>query len=465
MRSIRNLFVHALRAVSILGLASTLAPDVMALASTPAPGVTALALAAPRGDDGPKRERETLQQLLERLRKLRDGAQGELASTLDPLLAALDADAQVRRIQAMESTRDKLIALGSEVVPRLLPLIDPGPSGGDAEKLRARYATEVLVALPSRSITDALVDVLRGGTLEGKRNALQVLAVTPEPERVSSMLAQYFRSVQGQVREDVLVTLVRIGGPENEKLLGEALADANPEVVRFALRALADVKSAALASRIQKLLANRKEATQYVDALLGYYSAVPAAVEKPVLEGFIALAQDFALSRDVRARILGSLASWGDKFDSKLKTEVRRMAASPERETKEGALVLLYLIGDKSARKELLADYDEQIERNKNWATTYEQRANVLYRLGEWRDAQKDYQQAIQLGSKDVRAQTDQAYIGLARCQAMQNKLKDAAKTLESAPVSLKQLNDLARDPAFAKLVENPKYRDVFKLE
>lgn len=450
MSSIPLVSVRALRAIVILSLASTLAPG---------------ALARTSGDDGPKRDRETLQQLLERLKKLRDGAQGELANAVDPLLAAFDSDAQVRRIQGLEATRDKLIALGSEVVPRVLPLIDPGSAGGDAEKLRARFATDVLVALPTRAITDKLVDVVRGGTLDGKRNALRVLAVTPEPERVSSMLAQFFRSVQGPVREDVLVTLVRIGGPENEKVLSESLADPNPEIVRFALHALADVKAAALAPRVQKLIANRREAAQYVDALLGYYGSVPAAIEKPVVEGFLALAQDFSLSRDVRARILAALAGWGDKFDSKLKTEVRRMAASPERETKEGALILLYQIGDKSARKELLADYDEQIERNKNWATTYEQRATVLYRMGEWRDAEKDYRQAITLGNKDVRAQLDQSYIGLARCQAQQNKLKDAVKTLESAPVSLKQLNELARDPAFAKLVENPKFRDVFKLE
>ncbi len=374
-------------------------------------------------------------------------------------------EAQVRRIPGLEDARDKLIALGSEVVPRLAPLIDPGPSASDADKLRAHYVTDVLVALPARSITDKLVETLRGGSLDGKRNALRVLSVTPEPERVSSILAQYFRSVQGQVREDVLVTLVRIGGPENEKVLGEALADANPEVVRFALRALAEARSIALAPRVQKLLSNRKEAAAYVDALIVYYAAVPAAIDKSVLLGMVVLAQDFSLSRDVRARILTALAGWGDKFDSDLKREVKRMASSPDRETKEGALVLLYQIGDKSARKELLADYDDQIERNKNWANSYEQRANVLYRLGEWRDAQRDYQQAITLGNRDVRAQLDQAYIGLARCQAQQNKLKDAMTTLERAPISLKQLTELARDPAFQKLVENPKYRGVFKLD
>ncbi len=44
-------------------------------------------------------------------------------------------------------------------------------------------------------------------------------------------------------------------------------------------------------------------------------------------------------------------------------------------------------------------------------------------------------------------------------------KLKDAADTLEKAPISLKELQGLAADPLFQKLVENPKYRPLFRLD
>jgi tetratricopeptide (TPR) repeat protein len=129
---------------------------------------------------------------------------------------------------------------------------------------------------------------------------------------------------------------------------------------------------------------------------------------------------------------------------------------------REGALVVLYLVGDKSSRKELLAKYDEQIERNKDWPDSYAARASVLYRIADYREAIKDYQKAIQLAANDLRARQDTAYMGLARCYAMTNKLREAKSTIEKAPLSAKQLAALKRDPAFAKMVDDPKYKDVF---
>jgi len=122
-------------------------------------------------------------------------------------------------------------------------------------------------------------------------------------------------------------------------------------------------------------------------------------------------------------------------------------------------------VGDKNARRELLQEYDTAIERNKTWASSYEARANVLYKLHDYREAMKDYQKALQLSAGDLKAHTEESYIGLARCYAQQGKLKEAAQHIEKAPVSMKRLAELAKEPVFAKLAENPKYRGVFKIE
>jgi tetratricopeptide (TPR) repeat protein len=135
------------------------------------------------------------------------------------------------------------------------------------------------------------------------------------------------------------------------------------------------------------------------------------------------------------------------------------------RELHEAALEALYLVGDKNARRELLQEYDTAIERNKTWPSSYEARANVLYKLHDWREAMKDYQKALQLSVGDIHAHTEESYIGLARCYAQTGKLKEAAQNIEKAPVSMKRLAELAKEPAFAKLAENPKYRGVFKIE
>lgn len=413
----------------------------------------------------PRKPRETLQQFLERLRGLRDGVQTQLSGAVADALRVLEMEAQVRRLPGCEEQQKKLAALGSEAAPLLVDKIEPGPNATDAQKLVAQYVAQALAANPTPSITDKLLAVLKDGSLDGRRNALRVLAVTPEPARVVPLLAQFFQQAQGQVRKDALAALIRIGGRDAEKVIGDALADPSPEIVRNALAALAETKAAAHAPRVQRLLGTTKDVVQYLDGLLGYYRACPDALEKPALAGFLRAAEDVAAAREARIKILDALAGFGDKFDNDLRKEARVLAGAPEREIKEAALVLLHLVGDKSAKKDLLEDYDDQIDRNKNWANSWEQRAAILYRLGEYKDAQRDYLQAINLAKNDIRARLDDAYIGLARCYAQQNKLKDAASTLEKAPVSLKQLAELAKEPVFQKMVENPKYRGVFKID
>lgn len=426
-------------------------------ASVPAPA---------RADDSARKpgERETLQQFLERLKTLRDGVQTQISGTVDQILKDLEMEATVRRIPGLETQRDKLIALGTEVAPLLAPKLDPGANSLDPQKLVAQYIAQALAARPTPTITDTLLETLRTGSIDGRRNALSVLAVTPEPARVAPLLGQFFRQAQGQIRRDTLTTLVKIGGPDAERLLGEALADPSAEIVRYALSALAEGRGAAHAPRVLQILKATREASQYFDALIAYYRANENVVDKTVMTGFLRMAEDVSAARDVRIKVMGALADWGDKFDNELKKEVRVIAQAPEREIKEAALILLHHTGDRNAKKDLLAEYDEQIERNKTWANSFEQRASVLYRLGEFKDAQRDYLQSIQLAKNDARARLDESYVGLARCYAQQNKLKEAAQTLERAPVSLKQLAELAREPVFAKLAEHAKYRDVFKL-
>ena len=53
----------------------------------------------------------------------------------------------------------------------------------------------------------------------------------------------------------------------------------------------------------------------------------------------------------------------------------------------------------------------------------------------------------------------------MARCWMQLGKLKEAKDTLEKAPISLKQLQELSKEPVFQKLAENPKYSSVFRLD
>src|SRR5690349_15358694 len=193
-------------------------PRADAMHLRPATFLLLLALAAPAlaGDD-PKKPRQTLQEFLQHLKEMRDGVQGQLAVSVGDILRALDLEAQVRRIPGCESQREKLVALGAEAAPLLVDRLEPGTNATDAQKLASSFVAQALVAMPTKVITDKLFALLKDGSLDGRRNALKVLAVTPEPERVVPALVQAFKTAQGQVRRDVLGALVKIGGREAEQ--------------------------------------------------------------------------------------------------------------------------------------------------------------------------------------------------------------------------------------------------------
>jgi hypothetical protein len=50
--------------------------------------------------------------------------------------------------------------------------------------------------------------------------------------------------------------------------------------------------------------------------------------------------------------------------------------------------------------------------------------------------------------------------MGVARCFMQEGKAREAADILRKAPLTPKQLAELARDPLFAPILENPKLRE-----
>jgi len=418
------------------------------------------------GAPSPKQEapRLTLQELVVRMKKLRDDRVGELRGSVEQILRALEIEAQTQRQAGLAEQKSRLVALGTESATLLVDRIDPGDDPDEGAKLRARTITQALVELRSPAITARLVEIVRNGTPEGRVNAARALAASPEVERAGAALVEVFQSSQGELRRAALMGVAQLGGERSEKVVSQALAAGDGEAIRLALDALAGAHGTAFASKVLKLAAAPREAAPYVEELLGYYRACPETLDKSHLLALVRLAGEIGVTNENRGRILDFLPRYSDKFDAEIKKELHVLAGSPTREVREGALATLYLSGERSARKELLADYDEQIDKNKQWPASYEARANVYYRIGEYREAIKDYQKSLLLAANEIRARTDGCHIGLARCQMQLGKLKEAHAELEKAPLSNKQIADLGKDPLFQKLVEHPKFGKLFKV-
>ena len=125
-------------------------------------------------------------------------------------------------------------------------------------------------------------------------------------------------------------------------------------------------------------------------------------------------------------------------------------------------MILLSKHGDRKARRVLLEPYDKAISRAKSRPKAYDNRADVLFRIGDLRAAIKDYKRSLEVGRN--KAVNEVPFLGLARCYALLGKFRDAADWLDKAPVSVTTLQELATEPAFAAMIENERYRKAFHL-
>ncbi len=176
------------------------------------------------------------------------------------------------------------------------------------------------------------------------------------------------------------------------------------------------------------------------------------------------LAEALAQKPNEAVLILGLLAEAHEEWDSKLKRRLRKLAEASVPRIQDASLVALARSGDRSSRKKLLDPHDARIKRNATSASAWQERAQLNYKIAEYKDAIDDYTEAVRLGEARGYPRADN-YIGVARCYAQLGKLRDAKAWLERAPISISALRGLARDPVFAEMLAHEEYRRVFRLK
>lgn len=416
----------------------------------------------PAGALGSQEERESLQSFLARARRERDTMRAKLSAEVNAILLEIESLAGKKLMRQAAEKRLQLIELGEECASLLVAQLDPGNVGTDSQIFRARQVAIALEEIVSYAVTEELVRIAQTGSTEGRQNALQVLAKSPEPERVIPAILEIFERGSGKVRQTALVTLASLGGDEAVAVFGRALADEDPEIVALALTSLAQTGNTGAAQQVLGVLLGPR-AADHVQGLLAYYEAVPEVLTENVSVAFIALLGDGELKTSSRVYVLDALRQI--EFDASLefKKEVKELTFAGSRQVSDAALTLLAALGDKNARRTLLKPYHDQIEKNKTWQDAYLQRGDILYKIRDYRSAIDNYKDAIKVGSRS--ATQPAPYLGLAHCYACLGRFKDAAKYLDDAPVSIVTLRKLAEHPDFREMSEHKKWRRSFHLK
>jgi len=405
-------------------------------------------------------DRGSLQDYLVKARAQHELVLAGLKTKVDGLLREVDAAALARDEAALLALREKIAAIGVEGAALLLARLDPGATANESQKLAAATITASLQTLAPRGATDELVRMLANCSPDGRANIVRVLSSVPDNDVAARALAKLWREGPVEARGQVLAGLARMDAPEAAKVLDAAFADPRPEIVKQALDAVVLSSNPAQAPRVFAVLKNPNEAGRNVDAIARYYVNVPQALDEAAISAIVSFAADPAPRPEDRSRLLESLGPRVKDFTSDIKKSLRKLADMPGATTRESALVLLAIAGDGKAKRDVLSSYDELVQRNPEWAQSFEARGGVLYRMQEWKEARRDYEKSLELAARDLQGRRDIAAIGIARCYMQEGKAKDAADILRKAVLTPKQLAELARDPLFAPVVGNPKLRD-----
>jgi tetratricopeptide (TPR) repeat protein len=422
-----------------------------------------LCLACPRLQ-APEGKRESLQEFLARARAQRELVQARLRDQVQSLVKRVEELPMPVPRDQKEAWLAEVVALGPEATPLLVAWIDPGEAGLDRERFRATQIALALARLDTQPITGELLRIAQTGSQEGRRNAIRVLETTPEPERVRPALLALFKASEGSLKQATLRALITLGGADNEALLREVLESSDDTLIDMALGAVADAKSPKAVEQVRKLLADPARARTHVEPLLNYFKGQPELVREAEVRDLIQLAAQEEVTRERREAIVDALPIFVTAMSNDLRKSLEPLLAGNERKLREGALVLLSILGDKLAKRDLLKDYDTTVENNPKWSPAYTRRADVLRRVRDYDDAIKDYLKALKVGEDDP-VQSPESFVGLARCYSLKKKWKEAASYLQRAPISITQLRALANDPDFLELKAHPKYGEVFPKE
>lgn len=416
------------------------------------------ALGQPSSQDG------SLEEYLRRQRAEREALHARLREPVRELVDRLEQLSDPTRSE-LERVRQELDALGPEAGAILVVHIDPGnvetspPSG---TSLRAREVTDALMRARAPGIVDELIARTQTGSLTGRIHAVEVLGTSPDEERASAHLGTLFRTSEGRLRLEVVRSLATLGGGSNAATLRAALTDDDAEIVSTVLAALAEAHSTDAAPAVLNLTRVSDAAAPVSSQIVTYYLACPGVVDEDVLQALI----DLALSNDVdlekRIEVLEAIPSFESAKGSKLRRQLAPILDTSVTALREAGLICLAVLGDRSAKRDLLKAYDTVVQKNEDWPEAFERRADIHLKVGDYNEAIRDYKRAIELLSNRARQGAyRKLWINMARAYVQSKKLRQAHDTLVEVGLSAALKRELAEDPDFAPLREHSRYGRV----
>ncbi|MEX1026222.1 MAG: hypothetical protein WD226_14200 [Planctomycetota bacterium] len=414
-------------------------------------------LLAPAPAPGPASDPDSLQEFLRRVRAERARVLDSMRADVEAAIAAMEeveslgSDEQVARAAA------RMRALGPAARPLLVPYLD----GKTDHARRADEVEATLRELGVGTVLEELLELARGSSLPTRVRAIRLLADAPPEPRIDAFLEDQATTATGALQAAAMGAVVRRGSGAADQVIDRALGEGlAPDEIFVALEGAAPTRIDLV---LRRAFANTKYIAKWLEPALQRLRELPQPLSSELYDGLAGVIADETQETPVRLGILGTLERLEPAKDKRLLEALTGVSQSPDETLRKGALVCLALTGDRSAKSTLMAEYDELIAANRNWVAAWEQRADMLLRIRDYREAAKDYQVAIDLDESSRRGVPPERRVQQARALAGDGKLKAAHDALQEAGLNRSKRAKLATEPIFAALVAHSRYGKLLR--
>jgi len=352
--------------------------------------------------------------------------------------------------------------LGPEAATLLVPYVEPGEGAGPEQLYRAETITHALEDLPNEATVQPLLHIATTGTVQARVHAVRLLGTAPDSRRAISFLMQVVNGGD-ELEVEAAAALARSADEAAREVLRVKLVEARPVVARGILEVWARMGTTPAGPAVLDLARRPDRAAPVLGAIVAYWKAVPTTATTGTREALIQLALAPSSETPVRTLALEALIDLELPLDSDDKERLEVLTDSAEAGLRETSLICLALAGDRGARRTLVREADDEVDRNEDYPPAYEQRGDLYFRLRDFPDAARDYRKAIDLLDRGQRAPGVEIQVKLARAYARADRLRNAYETLQAAGLRREELAELANDPHLAELREHSRYGRIFE--
>lgn len=331
--------------------------------------------------------------------------------------------------------------LGDSVVPMLIEKLSPVPST-DATRNLASNCRRVLERLDPGSFVDALSELARGKHGTGRREAIRLLGFTEDPQSVA-VLTSMIAAAETWERVQIVQALQRLRAKRAAKTVAPLLGSDDRDLRQVVLSFLAVTGADQVAPTVIQALSAESD-DRLIPSYIAYFAGCVRR-DAAATDALLPLLKRDRIDWQDTLNLIQALAEIAPERHEPTMRKLRELIDSNDTSSLAvSAAVSLRALGDKNGVARLKRTLDDKLRRRKREASLYEQRARLLYAIGDFADAADDYEKIIDYA--EGAAMTRRAYHGLLKSEARRRKIQNVVKHMKASGMSPEEFERLAAE-------------------